>query len=248
MSEAFLRFASEHQFRLLPIVGKRPAVAGDWRALATDDRLQWEKWIGEGFGLAVYAKDSRIFIADVDVKHVGRDAAWPIWYLMAQELGVDALKPNVHTPSGGFHYWLRLPPSPPSFRGVHKILDGNGREFVGVRHAAYAVACAEGYTFVETDLQPASPKLIETMRPAPRKRAAQLTAAPKSNEWNPDDVESMITYVKWKSGWEAREDWINLGMGLRLAFGEAGRAMWWLSDNGTMESTDVDHQDRKSVV
>ena len=241
MSEAFLNFASQHQFHLLPIVEKKPAIAGDWRALATNNRLQWEKWIADGFGLAVYAKNSQLFIADVDTKHVGRDAAWPIWYGMAQELGIDALKPHVHTPSGGFHYWLRLPPSPPSFRGVHKILDNDGREFVGVRHAAYAVACAQGYTFCEESLQDASPKLIEVMRPAPRKRSPKPAEAPKSNEWNAYDAENMIRFVAQQDGWKAREDWLNLGMGLRLAFGEAGRALWWASDNGTMKSAD-DHQ------
>lgn len=239
-AEVFLNFATRNQLYLIPISGKKPAVAGDWRALASRNLLDWEKWINEGFSLAVYAAKSRLFIADVDVKHVGRETAWPIWHKMANELGINSLAPTVHTPSGGFHYWLRLPVDPPAFKGVHKFLDNEGREFVGIRHAAYAVAFGPGYTFVETDLQNASPELVEQMR-APRHRVAKLDDAPKANEWNAADTERMIKFVAEQNGWAAREDWLNLGMGLRLAFGEAGRALWWMSNNGSMKPAD-DHQ------
>jgi hypothetical protein len=113
--------------------------------------------------------------------------------------------------------------------------DESSHELISIRYEGYAVAVAPGYSFSPEPLQTASPELLGLMKPE-RRRRESLPAEP--SQYDRAEVESMIRYVASVDGWCAREDWLTLGMGLRLSFGDAGLPLWWLSDNGTMKPED----------
>ncbi len=223
-SDAFLDFAEKHGFALFPVVPstKKPALAGGWGDLATDNRQQWEQWIADGHGLAIYAKASHLLIVDVDVKHVGIEAAGPAWCAMAAELGIDPARPHMYTPSGGWHYWVRLPPSPPPLRGVLSIPDSQGHEFVSIRYVAYGVALAPGYTFRNEPLTDASPNLVARMQSKPDATVVPHSHGAGLGDCDFKEIEAQINALLPTGYFDGETKWLHSVWAIRRSFGDAG--------------------------
>ena len=95
----------------LPAGAKNPTgIVANWRADATGDRSQIEQWATQnpGCNWAMFAAASGLIVVDIDVKNVGRDAAWLAWCDTCAAWGMEPLQPAVSTPSGGFHVYTRF--------------------------------------------------------------------------------------------------------------------------------------------
>jgi len=138
MLEALTRYA-EMGAALCPIPagGKSPvglisSFAHDW----SRDPHQWSAWSQQfpGCNWIMVAGPSRKIIVDIDVKKVGRDSAWSAWAEWCMSRDLPVFRPQVQTPSQGWHVifdvdaetqseTLRQPPLVP---GVIDTRAGNG--------------------------------------------------------------------------------------------------------------------------
>lgn len=117
----------------IPAGGKSPvgivaSFAHDW----SRDPAQWSAWVdaNPGCNWIMVAGPSNKIIVDIDVKRVGRDAAWAAWSEWCKAHDLPVYMPHVQTPSQGWHLYfdcdspdLRQPPLVP---GVIDIRAGNG--------------------------------------------------------------------------------------------------------------------------
>lgn len=117
----------------IPAGGKSPAgliesFAHDW----SRDPAQWLDWSQRwpGCNWIMVAGPSQKIIVDIDVKKVGRDAAWSAWVEWCRSRELPVFQPQIQTPSSGWHLYfdttetdLRQPPLVP---GVIDVRAGNG--------------------------------------------------------------------------------------------------------------------------
>lgn len=99
---------------LFPILAGQKSPTGivsSWKHDASRDPAQIEKWAVENpgcnWGLSCAA--SGLIVVDIDVKNVGRDAAWKAWCDVCASWGIETLRPTVQTQSGGWHLYTRIP-------------------------------------------------------------------------------------------------------------------------------------------
>lgn len=125
----------------IPAGGKNPvghiaSFAHDW----SRDPAQWDAWSQQwpGCNWIMVAGPSGKIIVDIDVKKVGRDAAWAEWVKWCNDHDEPVLVPHVQTPSQGWHIYfdttetdLRQPPLVP---GVIDIRAGNGFVLIPPSH------------------------------------------------------------------------------------------------------------------
>lgn len=125
----------------IPAGGKSPtgliaSFKHDW----SRDPLAWKEWERQwpGCNWIMVAGPSGKIIVDIDVKKVGRDAAWTAWAKWCADQGLPLLKPHVQTPSCGWHIYfsteetdLRQPPLVP---GVIDTRAGNGFVLIPPSH------------------------------------------------------------------------------------------------------------------
>lgn len=129
----------------IPAGGKSPvgliaSFAHDW----SRDPAQWFAWSQEfpGCNWIMVAGPSNKIIVDIDVKKVGRDAAWAAWtdWCMTRDLPVFA--PQVQTPSSGWHIAFDTPSDvdatvlrqPPLVKDIIDIRAGNGFVLIPPSH------------------------------------------------------------------------------------------------------------------
>lgn len=144
MFEPLARYA-EMNAALCPIPagGKSPvgliaSFAHDW----SRDPKQWLTWSQEfpGCNWIMVAGPSHKIIVDIDVKRVGRAAAWAAWAEWCQSRDLPVYAPQVQTPSQGWHIAfncdvpnLRQPPLVP---GIIDTRAGNGFVLIPPSHVA----------------------------------------------------------------------------------------------------------------
>lgn len=142
MFEPLARYA-EMNAALCPIPagGKSPtgliaSFAHDW----SKDSKQWLAWSQQfpGCNWIMVAGPSNKIIVDIDVKRIGRDAAWAEWCKWCKDRDEPVHMPHISTPSQGFHIYfdttetdLRQPPLVP---GVIDIRAGNGFVLIPPSH------------------------------------------------------------------------------------------------------------------
>jgi len=92
--------------------GKKVPFPGfKWQDEASHDPARWQAWASEfpGCNWAMYAAKSGLIVVDIDVK-IGADAAWAEWCKVCAGWGMsEPMKPNVKTPSGGWHIYTKIP-------------------------------------------------------------------------------------------------------------------------------------------
>lgn len=81
--------------------------ADDW----SRDPAVWNLWSQKfpGCNWIMVAGPSGRIIVDIDVKRVGRDPAWKAWCDWCASNGLPVFRPNVTTPSGGWHIYFDVP-------------------------------------------------------------------------------------------------------------------------------------------
>lgn len=95
----------------LPAGSKSPVgIIANWRTDASRDPAQIEQWAADhpGCNWGLFAAASGLIICDIDVKNVGREAAWKAWCDVCASWNVAPIEPTISTPSGGWHVYLRV--------------------------------------------------------------------------------------------------------------------------------------------
>jgi P4 family phage/plasmid primase-like protien len=205
------------------------------------DPAQWAKWATDnpGCNFGVVAGPSTLIIVDVDCKD-GREAAWALWCELCASWGVAVFTPHVQSARGGWHILFKVPDGvdatalrqPDAVKGIINIRAGNG----------YVVAAGSYYDGTAKGEQSGPYALLHDSPPylAPDAlvkhctRAERTTAAPVTGSRNPGDTAALIKWLAERSAFEAYEDWLSIGMALKLEFGDAGLDIWQLSHDDTV--------------
>jgi hypothetical protein len=121
----------------IPAGGKSPvglieSFAHDW----SRDPPQWAAWSEKwpGCNWIMVAGPSAKIVVDIDVKKVGREAAWQEWATWCTSRGLPIYEPQVETPSHGWHVYFDAPSDcdaaalrqPPLVPNVIDVRAGNG--------------------------------------------------------------------------------------------------------------------------
>ena len=105
---------------------------GSWVHDWSKDPNVWLAWSQRwpGCNWIMVAGPSQKIIVDIDVKSVGRDAAWAAWCEWCASHGEPYHMPTISTPSQGWHLYFDCPEQdlaqPALVKGVIDIRAGNG--------------------------------------------------------------------------------------------------------------------------
>lgn len=228
--------------------------AGSFKHNYSTDPEQWEAWRSNhpdcNFGVVAFA--SQWIVCDPDADKVGRDAAWQAWCDLCAEWGLPGpAAPHVQSARGGWHIYFQLPPGvdasqlrqPDALKGI-----------INVRCVGYVVAA--GSTFVENGAalpyllmsdappHPCPAALLEHCTRAPLKRAASTGVTGARDR---SDVAGLLTWLNEHGAFDSYEDWFQVGMALKLEYGDDGLDLWQLTHDATV-SADVEQSKWQSFA
>ena len=236
-TDSALAYYAAHGAALFPIPAGQKSPIGIVESFARDhstDPARWSQWFAEhhcNFGIV--AGPSRLVIVDIDTK-AGRDAAWAMWCELCTAWNIPVASPHVETPSGGWHVYFSVPADvdATALRQPDAI-----KKHVNIRAANGFTVCAgstfEGrpYTLLnDVAPYPAPAALIEHCT----RRAPSPSTAPAINSYDPADVANLLRWLNDRGAFSAYEDWLNVGMALKLEFGDAGLDLWALTHDETV--------------
>jgi hypothetical protein len=241
-----------NNFALAPIPygSKNPTgvVASFARDFSTDPD-QWIRWHAEHkCNFAAVAGPSNVIVVDVDVKEIGRDAAWVKYYDWLTSRGLPIYQPHVATPSGGWHIYFRLPDDAPSLRQIPLIgpCEGSKKAIVDLRvgngfvvaAGSYYDGTAKGepsgyYTLIsDAPPYPAPTGLIEHC--TRRVERSNEAAIAKAGTYEKGDVEGLLRWLNEQGSFTDYEGWLQAGMALRAEYGDSGLSLWRLTHDNTV--------------
>jgi predicted P-loop ATPase len=232
---------------LFPIPAGQKNPTGIVASFALDcsrDPAQWATWsaatLGCNFGIV--AGPSCIIIVDIDTKE-GCDAAWALWCELCASWGIAPVMPHVQSARGGWHVYFAVPEGvdartlrqPDAIKGLINIRAGNGFTVAaGSFYDGTAKGEASGPYVLLSDAppHPAPAALVEhcMRRISPAKSASPAVVGSR----DPGDVAGLVKWLAERDAFVAYEDWVGVGMALRLEFGDEGREIWQLTHDGTV--------------
>lgn len=250
-----LDYYARHQAALFPIPPGQKNPTGIVSSFAKDcssDPSRWQAWLAAnpGCNWGVVAGPSRWIIVDIDTKAQpvegetpeqattrGREAAWTLWCDLCASWGIPVAAPQVQSARGGWHAYFKLPDDidvatlrqPDAIKGRINIRAGNG--FV-VSAGSYF----EGLPYIllaapDVGPYPAPAALIAhcTRATAPRPSGAANVGTRDRG-----DVATLLRFLVEHNAFAAYEDWVGVGMALKLEFGDDGLELWALTHDGTV--------------
>lgn len=224
----------------IPFGQKAPfGIVGSFKHDHSNQPETWKKWESENpgcnFGLVAFA--SHLIIADIDTSggEAGRAEAWALWSDLCTSWGLPApLSPHCQSQSGGWHCYLQVPShiDAATLRQPDAV-----KKRINLRCVGYTVAAGsqfEGRPYLlmsEAPPHPAPAALVEHCTRAPVSRIA-TTTLPGSRDKG--DVAALLLWLNEKGAFEDYESWFQIGMALRLEYGDDGFDLWELTHDGTV--------------
>jgi hypothetical protein len=209
------------------------------------DPAQWERWQKENpgcnFGVVGFA--SQWIIVDIDTSggDAGKAEAWQLWVDLCKSWGLpDALNPQVESARGGWHCYLQVPAGIDlsTYRQPDAV---KGR--INIRVIGYTVAAGSYYDGTAKN-EASGPYTFFDNAPAPHPVPQALIdhcapVAPgegvaKPGDYDKGDVAKLLDWLNERDAFTAYEDWVNVGMALRLEFGDDGLALWARTHDDTV--------------
>lgn len=210
-----------------PILPERlvPSFAHDW----SRDPEQWARWRAEhpgcNFGIVAFA--TGMVIADIDTKK--DPAAWTSWCRLCREWNVEPIMPQVQTPSGGYHVYMRLPAGVNARElrqpTLEKCIDLRVVGFTVCAGSHYAGDTAKGvppgdYRLVagaaDADLPIVPQALIDVCL-----RQNDPVAPVKSKQgYRADQVAALLDEMFAEGLFDDQDDWLHAMMAIRAEFGD----------------------------
>lgn len=220
--------------------------AGSFKHECSRDPEQWERWQSDrpecNFGVVGFA--SHWIILDIDTKGEEKAAAqteaWQTWTELCASWGFsEALAPHVQSARGGWHVYFTLPPhiDPATLRQPDAI-----KKRINVRCIGYTVAAGSFYDGAAKEEESGFYQLYPDApapHPAPDAliqhctRVERTADAVKPGSYDAGDVAKLLEWMGADS-FDAYEDWLSIGMALKLEFGYAGQDLWALTHNDSV--------------
>ncbi|NVO13844.1 MAG: bifunctional DNA primase/polymerase [Rhodoplanes sp.] len=231
--------------------------ADDW----SPDPAQWMRWAAEhpGCNFGIVAGPSNLIIADIDVAELGRDRAWQVWAEWCAANGLPALAPHVQSARGGWHVLFRLPEGvePSALKQVVLVgrTDGSKKAVIDLRVGnGYVVAAGSYYNGEPKGEQSGSYVWLTEAPPHPAPAAllqhcARVARTPsastvKIGTREPADVAALVRWLNERGVFVAYDEWIGMGMALRIEFGDDGIKIWRLThDANVTAEAEASHWD-----
>lgn len=233
-----LRYYAAHKCALFPIPAGSKSPIGIVQSFKHDhstDPAQWDAWRaahpGCNFGIVAFA--SRLIIVDIDTSG-DRDEAWALWCELCATWQIPVAAPHVQSARGGWHVYFAVPESV----DAAKLRQPDAiKKRINVRCVGFTVAAGshfEGlpYTLLsDAPPYPAPAALVEhcTRRPADPARIAAPVGARDAG-----DVAALLNWLNERGAFAAYEDWVSVGMALKLEFADAGADLWALCHDETV--------------
>jgi Virulence-associated protein E/Bifunctional DNA primase/polymerase, N-terminal/Primase C terminal 2 (PriCT-2) len=244
-----LVYYAAHGAALFPIPSGQKAPFGIVKSFKHDfsrSPATWKKWQDENpgcnFGVVGFA--SNWIIADIDTSgsEAGRAEAWALWGDLCRSWGLPGpFAPHVQSARGGWHVYFQVPPhiDASTLRQPDAIKKRINIRCVGFTVAAgsYYDGTARGeqsgpYLLMSAAAPHAAPAaLVEHCTRAPL-RPTSTNALPGSRDKG--DVAALLLWLNEKDAFEDYESWFQIGMALRLEYGDDGFDLWELTHDGTV--------------
>lgn len=215
----------------IPAGSKNPTgIVQSFKKDHSSDPTQWDIWQTENpecnWGIVAFA--SRLIIIDIDVK-IGRNEAWQAWCDLCTEWRIPVAMPHCASPSGGWHCYFAVPADvdPATLRQPDALKGVINTRCIGYTVAAGSEFEGRPYTLLsDAPPYPAPAALIEhcTRRPAPPRDAAV-----QPGSLDPAATATLIQWLTERESFAAYEDWVSVGMAIKLEFGDAGFPIWELT-------------------
>jgi hypothetical protein len=211
-----------------------PSFKHDW----SRDPEQWKKWEAENpgcnFGIVAFA--SNLVICDIDTSggEAGRAEAWQTWSDLCVSWGLPGpLSPHCQSQSGGWHCYFAVPShiDAATLRQPDAI-----KKRINVRCVGYTVAAGSEFEGRPYQLFPGH----APPHPAPAALVAHCTrAAPRARvstagSRDSGDVAALLRWLAERDAFADYESWFQVGMALRLEFGDDGLDLWDICHDGTV--------------
>ena len=234
-------FYAEHGAALFPVPRGKKAphgIVGSFKHDHSRNPEIWKTWRienpGCNFGVVGFA--SGWIIADVDTSggEDGRAEARALWADLCASWGLPApLAFHVESQSGGWHAYFQVPAGTDAatLRQPDAI---KGR--INIRCVGYTIAAGsqfEGRPYrllTNEPPHPAPAALVEHCTRLPR----LSTGAPVLGEYDADDTAALLLWLNEHDQFEAYEDWVEVGMALKLSFGDDGFGLWEMTHDGSV--------------
>lgn len=230
-----LAYYARHHCSLFPMPAGSKSPTGIVDSFAHDhstDPAVWDAWRNAhpGCNFGVVAGPSRLIIVDVDVSKIGRDAAWAAWCEWCADAGIPVAMPHVQSARGGWHIYFSLPDDAPPLRQVRLAEEidlrvGNGFTVTAGSHFA-------GSPYILLSDAPPHPAPAALLAHAARRAAAPRLTRPGDRDR--DDVASLLSWLTERDAFAAYEDWLAIGMALKIEFGDDGLDLWEITFDGTV--------------
>lgn len=226
----------------IPAGQKNPTgIVGSFAQDCSRDPAQWAKWAAEnpGCNFGIVAGPSRLIIVDIDTSG-NRDEAWTLWCGLCAEWGVPVTMPDVQSARGGWHVYFAVPETvdaatlrqPDAIKKRINVRAGNGYTVAaGSFYDGTAKGEASGpYVLLQSVRPPLAPDAL--IRHCTRSSARTATAPTGSRDIG--DTAALVTWLAEREAFAAYEDWVSVGMALKLEFGDAGLDVWQLAHDQTV--------------
>lgn len=241
-TKSALAYYAAHGAALFPIPAGQKAPTGIISSFKHDysrDPKQWDTWAaansGCNFGVVAFA--SQWIIADIDTSggDAGRAEAWATWCDLCRSWGVEPLAPHIQSPSGGWHVYLAVPADidASQLRQPDAV-----KKRINIRCVGYTIAAGstfEGKPYLlltDAAPHPAPTALIEHCTRAKR----QAASVSPTGSRDAGDVAGLLTWLNERDVFAPYEDWLAVGMSLKLEFGDAGLELWALTHDHTVDA------------
>ena len=208
---------------------------------------QWATWAAAhncNFGVVAFA--SGWIIIDIDTAskeggEEGRAEAWALWSELCQSWGLPGpLAVHCQSARGGWHCYLTVPEGTDAstLRQPDAI---KGR--INIRCVGFTVAAGSFYDGTAKGEQSGPYLLMSDAPPHPApaaliqhctRRAPRIATGTPIGSRDAGDVAELLTWLNERDAFSAYEDWFQIGMALRVEYGDDGFDLWELTHDGTV--------------
>ena len=222
----------------IPAGSKNPiGLVASFKHDCSTDPAVWATWQlnhpGCNFGIVAFA--SRLIIADIDTTKIGRDAAWAAWCELCTSWGIPPAPPHTQSARGGWHVLFAVP----SDVDASKLRQPDAiKDVINLRCVGYTVAAGSYYDGTAKGEASGPYSLLSDAAPYPApaalidfctRRAVAPAGPAVVGAYDTGDTASLISWLAERDQFTAYEDWVAIGMALRVEFGDAGFDLWELS-------------------
>jgi predicted P-loop ATPase len=215
-------------------------IVGSWKLDCSNDAKQIAAWqtAHPGCNWGVVAYRSGWITADIDTSGgpEGREAAWQEWCTTCTEWGIAPPIPQTESARGGWHCHFKIPEdvAPDSLRQTDLK---KGR--INLRCVGFTVAAGSYYDGTAKGEQSGRYTLVHDAEPYPAPdgliahctRPAAIHTPTAAGDRDVTQTTALVAFLADRGEFDDYQSWVECGMALKIALGDAGFDVWALTHN-----------------